>query len=85
MDMEERIARLIAVGSSVAANCQPCLASSLPKAAAAGADPQSIAQAIAIGRLVRQGAASHLDAFITSQAGLADELQELRAACDCSS
>lgn len=85
MDMEESLARLIAVGASVAANCQPCLASSIRKALSAGAGSGAVAQAIAIGRLVRQGAASQVDVFIASSPDLSARLSDLHAFCDCSS
>ena len=81
MQLDERIARLIAVGASVTANCQPCISTNMKKALEAGADRGEIAQAIAIGRMVRKGAASHMDSYI---AVISDTTASLPAeACDC--
>ncbi len=83
MQIEERIARLIAVGASVAANCQSCLDANVTKALEAGSNRELIANAVAIGKLVRHGAASSMDSFIldlnaSGVAGLADAIP-----CDC--
>ena len=59
-------AQLIAVGASVAANCQPCLEHNVGKALEYGADSQQIAEAIEVGKRVRQGAAAKLDKFAVS-------------------
>jgi AhpD family alkylhydroperoxidase len=66
MRLDERILRLIAVGASISANCQPCLQASIAKAQESGADPQEIAEAIWVGTQVRQGAASKMDKFAAS-------------------
>jgi AhpD family alkylhydroperoxidase len=66
MKLDERITRLIAVGASVSANCQPCLHISVARALESGADQQEIAEAIEIGKMVRRGAASKLDTFAAS-------------------
>jgi AhpD family alkylhydroperoxidase len=66
MRLENRILALIAVGASVAANCQPCLESNVRTSLECGADAQQIAEAIAIGKKVRQGAASKFDHFAAS-------------------
>jgi len=63
MKLDRRIQRLIAVGASVSANCQPCLQINAGKAREDGADEAEIAEAIEVGRLVREGAASKLDKF----------------------
>ncbi len=83
MQLEERIARLIAVGASVAANCQPCLETNIKKALSAGADDRDVADAIAVGRLVREGAASGMDAFISQQnsSGIGAGLEGI--SCEC--
>jgi AhpD family alkylhydroperoxidase len=84
MKFDERTIRLIAVGASVAANCQPCLVINTTKARENGADDQMIAEAIEIGKMVRAGAASKMDKFaaslnqaITQTAGSSSE------ACGC--
>ena len=63
MNLDEKTLRLIAVGASVSANCQPCLQINVTKAIKAGLQEQDIAQAIQIGKMVRQGAASKMDVF----------------------
>jgi AhpD family alkylhydroperoxidase len=66
MKLEARILRLIAVGASITANCQPCLQTNVTMALEAGAAEQEIAEAIEVGKRVRQGAASKMDMFISS-------------------
>jgi AhpD family alkylhydroperoxidase len=66
MQLEDRILRLIAVGASVSANCQPCLQINIAEALKSGADEQDIAEAIAVGRMVRKGAGSKMDAFVSN-------------------
>lgn len=61
MKLDHRTLRLIAVGASVSANCQPCLQTNVTKALESGADEQEITEAIEVGKMVRQGAASKLD------------------------
>jgi AhpD family alkylhydroperoxidase len=63
MQLDERIMRLIAVGASIAANCQSCLQSNIVKARENGCDEQEIAEAIWVGKMIRRGAASKMDAF----------------------
>lgn len=63
MPLDERLLRLIAIGASIGANCQPCLEHNLRKARQAGAEEAEIAQAIEVGRLVRKGAATKMDQF----------------------
>jgi AhpD family alkylhydroperoxidase len=66
MKLDDRILRLIAVGASISANCQPCLQTNTSKAKESGIEEQEIAEAIEIGKLVRQGAASKMDRFAAS-------------------
>ncbi len=66
MKLDEHIMRLIAIGASVAGNCQPCLEINMARARECGADDSEIAQAIWVGRMVRRGAASKMDEFIPS-------------------
>ena len=66
MKFDNRIGELIAVGASVAANCQPCLQYHIRKALESGADEQEIADAIEISKMVRTGAASNMDKFVAS-------------------
>lgn len=61
MTIDNQTKRLIAIGASFAANCEPCLRTNVAKAKEEGIDEQGIAEAIEIGRLVRQGARSNMD------------------------
>jgi len=66
MKLDERTQRLIAVGASITANCQPCLQINMSKAIECGADEQEIADAIDVGKRVRAGAGSKMDEFALS-------------------
>ena len=66
MEHDERYLRLVAVGASVAANCQPCLQVNVTRALECGASQAEIAEAIQVGRMVRKGAASKMDEFAAS-------------------
>lgn len=63
MTLDNRILELIAVGASMAASCQPCLEYNVGKALEYGADSQQIAEAIEVGKRVRQGAGVKMDKF----------------------
>ena len=63
MKLDNHTKALIAVGASITANCQPCLQSSMAMAQESGADEQEIAEAIEVGKRVRKGATSKMDAF----------------------
>ncbi len=76
MTLERRIEELVAVGASVTANCGPCLRVHAQKAQESGASAEEIAAAIAVGQLVRKGAASRMDqaaAALGAPAGTASE------------
>jgi AhpD family alkylhydroperoxidase len=66
MRLDNQILALIAVGASVSANCQPCLERNVNTALKCGADAQQIAEAIEVGKKVRQGAATKMDKFASS-------------------
>jgi AhpD family alkylhydroperoxidase len=66
MKLDRQIIRLIAVGASIAANCQPCLQTNITEALKEGTDEQEIAEAIEVGKKVRQGAASKMDKFVST-------------------
>jgi AhpD family alkylhydroperoxidase len=86
MQLDDRILRLIAVGASVAANCQPCLESSVRQALEQGADEHQVAQAIAIGRMIRNGASSGVDRFISSLSGTTSSIPGASGEiCECGS
>jgi AhpD family alkylhydroperoxidase len=61
--LDRQVARLIAVGASVAANCQPCLETVMAKARQEEIKDKDIVEAIEIGKLVRHCAASQMDEF----------------------
>ena len=61
MKFDNRTTELIALGASVAANCQSCVEYHAGKAAEYGVEPQEVAQAIEIGKMVRSGAAAKID------------------------
>lgn len=63
MKPDTRTKALIAVGASVAANCQPCLQFHVSKALDNGSDEEELAVAIAVARAVRKGAAAKMDDF----------------------
>lgn len=86
MRLDHRILRLIAIGASITANCQPCLQTNVAEALKAGADEHEIAEAIEVGKRVRQGAASKMDKFVQNL----DQATSLTTApsaegCGCSS
>ena len=64
--MDNRIKELIAIGASVAANCQPCVEYHAGKARENGAEQKEIAEAIAIGKIVRKGATGKMDRFLSA-------------------
>ena len=66
MKLDDRTIRLIAVGASISANCQPCLEANVSKALENGADEQEISESIEVGKMVRKGAASKMDIFISN-------------------
>jgi AhpD family alkylhydroperoxidase len=85
MKLDQRTIRLIAVGASMAANCQPCLQINAAKAAESGADRQEIAEAVAVGKMVRQGAGSKMDRFAASLELAADApAGRTEEGCGCS-
>jgi AhpD family alkylhydroperoxidase len=64
MMLDERMLRLIALGASISANCQPCVQTNVTKALENGANELEIAEAIWVGTMVRRGAASKMDKFV---------------------
>lgn len=66
MKLDNRIKELIAVGSSVSANCQPCLEYHVSKAIQYGSQEDEITEAIEVGKMVRNGAAAKMNTFVLS-------------------
>jgi len=67
--LDEKTKELIAVGSSVAANCHPCIKFHVNRARTLGLEKDSIAQAIQVGQRVRQGAAGEMDTLLRELTG----------------
>jgi AhpD family alkylhydroperoxidase len=85
MALDDKLQELIAIGASITANCQPCLAYHVEKAREFGADDEAVAKAIEIGKLVRKGAQAKMDRFA---AGCTDKEEaccrgEAQSSCDC--
>lgn len=68
MKIDDKTKELVAIGASVTANCQPCLQYHAEQAQRHGADAQEIAEAIEVGKQVRRGAGTKMDAFAAKQA-----------------
>jgi AhpD family alkylhydroperoxidase len=66
MKLDDRIRELIAVGSSVGANCHSCLEYHFGKAREQGIPNDEIAEAIEVGKLVRKGAQGKMDKLATA-------------------
>lgn len=64
--MDDHLKELIAIGASVAAHCQPCLAYHVGKARDLGLADAQIKDAINVGQLVGRGAASFMQSHIAS-------------------
>lgn len=66
MGFDTRTTELIAIGASVAANCQACLQYHVDKARENEVAPEEIAEAIEVGRAVGRGAASGMKRFVST-------------------
>ena len=76
--MDERVKELIAVGASVSANCHPCIKYHVAKARKLGIEEAEIQEAVAVGRMVRKGAAGEMDKLLSGMLG-----GEKPEDCDC--
>ena len=86
MKLDNRVLRLIAVGASITANCQPCLQANVMKARESGADEQEIKEAIEVGKMVRKGAASKMDQFALGlNYAVPSPAAEIDSRCGCGS
>ncbi|MFO0773313.1 MAG: carboxymuconolactone decarboxylase family protein [Nitrospiraceae bacterium] len=84
MHLDLRTKELIAVGASVAVNCQPCLEYHRQEAQTAGATLQDIADALDVGKMVRRGAALKMDCYATALLESAPPpTQKADADCGC--
>lgn len=84
MKLDEHFMRLIAIGASIACNCQPCLEINLRRAKECGADETELTQAMWVGKMVRKRAASKMDDFIPSLIQTAST-QPGGVICECNS
>ena len=84
MKLDNRIVELIAIGSSVTANCQPCLQYHVDKALEVGAGDSEIAQAIDIAKMVRKGAAAKMDKFASGMSKTSPAAGVPGEGCGCS-
>ncbi len=81
--METKTKFLIAVGAAYAANCQPCLKTTIKNAIENGADKKEIAEAIGVAKIVRKNATTQIDRFASGLAGV--EVEEgSNTGCGCS-
>ena len=70
--MDDRTRELIAIGASVTANCQSCLTHHIAEALQAGIGSPEIEEAVAVARMVRKGALSAMDRFVTTVKGASE-------------
>ena len=71
MNLDNRTKQLIAMGTSVGANCYPCLEWYVNKAREQGIPDDEIAEAIEVGKMVRQGAHGKIDKLASDLLGQA--------------
>jgi AhpD family alkylhydroperoxidase len=84
MKLDYRIRELIAVGSSVGANCHSCLEYHFGKAREQGIPDDEIAEAIEVGKMVRKGAQGKMDKLATNLLrATVDSAVGRSAGCDC--
>ncbi len=84
MKLDERVKELIAVGASVAVNCQPCLQYHVAKAREAGAEDEEVSVAIGMAKAVRKGAAAKMDDFTAGLRTASEPVEESAGrGCGC--
>jgi AhpD family alkylhydroperoxidase len=84
MKLGDRIRELIAIGSSVGANCHSCLEYHFGKAREQGIPDDEIAEAIEVGKMVRKGAQGKMDKLATNLLGATGDSPAGRSAgCGC--
>ena len=82
--MDNKTKLLIAVGSAVTANCQPCLRTLIKKAKDSGAQEKEILEAIGIAKLVRKNSMTQIDRFVSGLTGNADaSTEDPEKGCSC--
>ena len=88
MKLDDKTMELIAVGASVTAGCQPCLQHHAGKARQNGATDDEVAEAIAVGKMVRGGGANEMDRFADGFINAEDQSSKQAnvsesGGCDC--
>jgi AhpD family alkylhydroperoxidase len=78
--LEPKIKELIAIGSSVACNCHPCIKYHINKAREINIESELIKQAIEVGKMVRKGAAGEMDKLLSE---LSSESGKTNSGCGC--
>lgn len=73
MELDARMAELVAIGASVAGHCQPCLSYHVTKAKELGIEDGQIRAAISVGHMVEKGAMSAMREFARSAVGEAPQ------------
>jgi AhpD family alkylhydroperoxidase len=71
MKLDSRVKELIALGTSVGANCHPCLNFHVGQARELGIGEDEISEAIDVGKMVRKGAGANMDKLATELLGKA--------------
>ena len=82
--MNNQTKALVAIGASVAANCQPCLVWHISMAKKTGVDENDLAMAIEVAKAVRAGATDSMDKFaVTALGKSANEQPSSGCTCGC--
>ena len=66
MKLDDKTVELIAIGASITANCQPCLQYHVAKGREHGLDDDLIRNAIAVGKMVKKGAAAKMEKYAST-------------------
>jgi len=67
--MDEKMKELVAIGASVSAHCQPCVAYHVGKARELGIVEEDIRAAVAVGQQVERGAGSAMREYAEKVVG----------------
>jgi AhpD family alkylhydroperoxidase len=83
MSLDTWVKTLISIGTSVGANCQPCLQYHVAKAKEIGINEGEIQEAINVGRTVRTGAANKMDQYSATVCGKTSMAGSAGKGCGC--
>ncbi|MBP2635194.1 MAG: alkylhydroperoxidase like protein, AhpD family [Firmicutes bacterium] len=86
MILEEKTTILIAVGTSIGANCQPCLQYYIKRAVESGISENELRATINTAKTIRKGAAHKMDLYIADKLGEKSERRvtdENSCTCGC--